>query len=148
MHTRSFLAIALALAVASAAPASAQRNLSEASAVAGSLVVAVPFSVGYLSGAALSDASMAPVNLSRSWKVAKVKQQGPKTDLELHCDDKQVKLDMTIDSRVAQEQQLKVGDQLDIDAIGKTGYAVRKGPATVAILAEPGAGMVHSKARG
>ena len=144
MQARSLLALVLAAGMV--APTSAQR-LSEASAAVGSLMVAVPFSIGYLSGAALSEASKAPVNLSRSWKVAKVQPRGPRTELELHCDEQQVKLDMRIDSRVAQDQQLQVGDQLDIDAIGKTGYAVRKGRATVAILADPGTGIVHSKAR-
>lgn len=149
MKSRSFLAVAVTLGVAIAAPAPvvAQSDLSEASVAAGSLVVAVPFSLVALSGIGLSEVSKAPFNLSRSWKVGKVQPRGPKTDVELHCDDKQVRLDMTIDSRVAQERQLQVGDQLDIDAIGKSGYAVRKGQATVAILAEPGAGMVHSKAR-
>ena len=146
MHSRSVFAIVLATVIA--LPASAHDKLSQASVVAGSVVLAVPFSVVYLSGAAVSVAANASESLARSWKVAKVQPRGPRTDLELRCDDKQVKLNMTIDSRIAQEQHVQVGDQLDIDAIGKTGYTVRKGQATVAILTEPGAGMVHSKARG
>lgn len=147
MRTQTLLAAILAAAIAAPAPAMAQNNpLSEASKVAGSAVLLVPFSL-IVAGSVASEASNKLSNHKR-WRVAKLRPQGPKTALELRSeDDEQLKLEMAIDAKLAQEHKVQVNDALQVEAVGKTGYQVRKGAATIALLAEPGSGMLHSKAR-
>ena len=76
-----------------------------------------------------------------------MRPNGDKTALELHSDDQQLKIDMAIQTRIAQNEAIEAGDRIDIEAIGKAGYAVKKGKATIALLAEPGTGMAHSRPR-
>jgi hypothetical protein len=147
MRTRSLLAAGLAGLIVASAPVRAQLNEANSSLFIGSMVLAAPFSLAYASGEAVSEASRSSLNLSQRWKVDKVQPRGARTELQLHCDDKQLKLDLAIDNRIAQAQQIKVGDELDIEAIGSTGYAVKKGQATVVLLEQPGAGMAHSTPR-
>jgi len=44
-------------------------------------------------------------------------------------------------------RRVQVNDMLDIEAIGQTGFAVKKAGATLVVLARPDTGLVHSKAR-
>jgi len=147
MHPRSLLAVTLAAAIAMSAPAPAMAaNLSDVSRnVAGSLVLSpvIILSLAVVGSATLSNA----FDGSTRWKVTSVRPKGKKTAVEL-CDDRQAKIEVELDSRVAHEQNVRVDDELGIEALGKSGYALKKGAATIALLAQPGNGMHHSKARG
>ncbi|MEM8513480.1 hypothetical protein RCH14_002810 [Massilia sp. MP_M2] len=146
MRLHSFVALTLAAAIAAPSQAAAPGPSDTASSVV-SIVLLVPFSVVYLSAKAVAEGASATVDVSQRWSVGAVRPDGDKTALELHSDDKQLKIDMAIQTRIAQKEALKVGDRIDIEAIGKAGYVVKKGKATVALLAEPGSGMVHSRPR-
>lgn len=147
MHPRSLLAIALAAAIAMSTPApTVAANLSDVSRnVAGSLVLSpvIVLSLAVYGSATLSNA----FHGSTSWKVTSVRPKGKKTAVEL-CDERQARIEVELDSRVAQAQNVRVDDELGIEALGKSGYALKKGAATIALLAQPGNGMHHSKARG
>ena len=148
MQLRSFIAVALAAAIAAPAPATAQSlTPSEASALTGSFIVLLPFSLVALSGAVVSNKIEESLDGQKQWRVAAIKPQGDKTAVELRSADARLKLDMMVDTKVALARQLKVDDTIGIEAVGKTGYVVSKGAATIGLLAEPGSGMVHSKAR-
>lgn len=147
MRIRTLFVTVLAGMIVGSAPAHAQLTASQTSMFAGSIVLVAPFSLAYASGKAVSEASRSALNLSQRWKVDKVQPRGARTELQLQSDDKQLKLDVTVDNRIAQAQHIKAGDELDIEAIGTTGYAIKKGEATVALLEQPGAGMAHSTAR-
>lgn len=146
MRFHSLIAVALAAAVAAPSQAAAP-GPSETLASMGSMALMVPFSVVYLSATAAANGSSAAIDASRRWSVAAVRPDGKQTALELHSDDHQLKLDMAIQTNIAQAEQIKVGDRIDIDPVGKAGYTVKKGAATIALLAQPGTGMVHSKPR-
>lgn len=148
MHPRSLLAVVLAAAIAlpASSPAMAGRSgLSEASAAGvGSLVLSpvVVLSLAAVGSATLSNA----LDGSTRWKVTEVRPKGKKTTVEM-CDDRQARIEVELDSKVAHEQNVRVDDELGIEALGKSGYALKKGTATIALLAQPGNGMHHSKAR-
>lgn len=145
MLSRLCTFITLTAACALPLQAGAQDSATKASRRAVSAVVFVPFSLVYVSAAASNAYSLRD---AKRWKVTQAQPKGDKTALELHSDDKRMKLDMEIETQVAQAQRVEVGDSIDIDAIGNTGYAVRKGEATIALLAEPAAGATHSAVRG
>lgn len=146
MHPRSLLAVVLAAAIALPAPAMAGKSgLSGASQTAvGSLVLSpvIVLSLAVVGSAAISNA----FDGSTRWKVTGVRPQGKKTAVEM-CDDRQARIEVELDSNVAHEQNVRVNDELGIEALGKSGYALKKGTATIALLAQPGNGMHHSKAR-
>jgi hypothetical protein len=147
MRFTTLLAAVLAAAIASPAPAMAQHSTPmDSSKVIGSAALLVPFSL-IVAGSVASEAAN-KLSGKKRWRVAALRPQGAKTGLELRSeDDKDLKLEMAIDTRIAQQHTLQVNDELRLEAVGKTGYEVRKGGATIALLAEPGSGMLHSKAR-
>lgn len=149
MHARLCCAVALAVFIASPAQAAGQLHFdpSDTSVILGSMVVVAPFYVSYRGVEGSGEVVGAGIDTSQRWKVGAVRPEGDKTALELHSDDRLLKIDMAIDTRIAQEQKIQVGDGIAIDAIGKAGYAVKKGEATIALLAEPGSGMAHSQPR-
>ena len=141
------LAVVFAAALCSPASAEHRFTASEASMLSGSVLVVLPF---YLvaTGSQEVSRSLTGLNGRKRWKVTGVKEQGGgKTEAEMMCDDGKVKLTMTVPAQATREQRLAVGDLLDIDRVGKAGYVVRKGQATIGVLTEPGSQMVHSKAR-
>ena len=146
MRLHFLLAITLAAAIAAPSQAAAPGPSDTALSV-GSIVLLVPFSVVYLSAKKVAEGSQAVIDVSRRWSVAAVRPEGDKTALELHSDDKELKIEMAIQNRVAQNEAIKAGDRIDIEAVGKAGYVVKKGKSTIAVLAEPGAGMAHSRPR-
>jgi len=81
------------------------------------------------------------------WRVSSVRSEGDKTALELDSDDKTLKMAMTIDHAIVQREQLQVGDSIVVEEVGTTGYAAKKGAATIALFAKPGMNMAHSRAR-
>ena len=81
------------------------------------------------------------------WTVSAVRPEGDKTALELDSDDKTLKMAMSIDRAIVQREQLAVGDSIVVEEVGTTGYAARKGAATIALFARPGMNMAHSRAR-
>jgi len=146
MHPRSLLAVTLAASIVLPGPAMAGKSgLSGASqAAATSLMIApvIVLSLAVVGSATVSNA----FNGSNRWKVTSVRPKGKTTAVEL-CDDRQARIEVALDSRIAHEQDLRVDDELAIEALGKSGYALKKGSATIALLAQPGNGMHHSKAR-
>lgn len=146
MRLHSLLALALAAVIAVPSQAAAS-GPSETAASVGSIVLLVPFSVVYLSAKTVAEGSQAAIDVSKRWSVGAVRPNGDKTALELRSDDQQLKIDMAIQTRIAQNEAIMAGDRIDIEAIGKAGYAVKKGKATIALLAEPGTGMAHSRPR-
>ena len=146
MRLHSLLALTLAAVIAVPSQA-APPGPSETAASVGSIVLLVPFSVVYLSAKTVAEGSSAAIDVSRRWRVAAIRPEGDKTALELRSDDQQLKIDMAIQTRIVQNEALKAGDRIDIEAVGKAGYAVKKGKATIALLAEPGTGMAHSRPR-
>lgn len=148
MRLRSLLTAGLAVAIATPAPGMAQNfTPSEASVLAGSVVLMVPFSLAYASGASVSGAVKGSIDKHKRWRVAAVRPQGQQAALELRSEDGELKIDTMVDARIVQAHKLQAGDALDIEAIGQTGYAVKKGATTITLLAEPNSGMIHSKAR-
>lgn len=146
MRLRSLLAVLIAAAIA--APAQADEpGASQTLASIGSMVLLVPFVLAYHSGAKAKEGSATLVNASRRWHVGAVRQDGDKTAVQLDSDDGQLTLDMTIQTRIVQNEQVRVGDPLNVEPIGRAGYIVKKGQGTLALLAEPGAGMMHSTPR-
>lgn len=146
MRLHSLLALVIAATLAAPSQAAAP-GPSETLASVGSVILLVPFSVVYLSVNAVADGSSAALDVTKRWSVAAVRPAGDKTALELHSDDKLLKIDMAVQTQVAQNAQLKVGDRVEIDKVGQAGYIVKKGKNTIALLAEPGTGMVHSAPR-
>jgi hypothetical protein len=150
-NASKFLAIALAASFATglSGPARAEPHFtpSEVSLVAGSFLVLLPFSL-LVAGSEKVSQSLASLGDHSRWKVSGVKdQKDGRTETEMQCDDGKRKLTMTVPTRTAHEQRLAVGDQVDVDRVGKAGYVVKKGQAAIGVLADPGGGMVHSKAR-
>lgn len=149
MRPCSVLAITLAASIA--LPASAgDGNLgpSEAVFLSAISVVAIPFLLLSGVGKTLSETvSAEKMESNKRWEVTKVTPQAERTAVELRSEDKQLKIDMTVATAMARSQGLQVHDQVDIAPIGKAGYAVSKGATTIAVLAQAGSGMVHSRAR-
>lgn len=150
MHLRPFLALTLAAALAS--PASAgempMKTPLDASAIASVVVVVVPLMLVSGAGLLISHASGTErMANNRRWEVKKVHPQGARTALELRSKDEDLKIDMAVATATARLQKLQVRDQLEIEAVGNAGYAVRKGATTIGVLTQPGSGMVHSQAR-
>jgi len=147
MSPRSLLALTLAVAIAAPAPAmAAQSDLSKASGnVAGSvlLVPVIVVSLAVVGSVAVSEV----FDGSTRWTVTGVRKQGKKTTVDM-CDERQARIEVALDNQVAQAHDVRVDDVLGIEALGKSGYALKKGTATLALLAQPGNGMHHSKARG
>lgn len=150
MHLRPFLALTLAAALVS--PASADdrwvKTPFDASAMASAVVVVVPLVLASYAGHKISEASSAErMANNRRWEVTKVRPQGARTAIEMRSKDEALKIDMAVATTTARSQKLQVRDQLEIEAVGNAGYAVRKGATTIGVLAQPGSGMVHSQAR-
>jgi hypothetical protein len=137
------------LAAAVMAPACAEHNFtpSETSVLSGAIVLASPFILSYYGGKKLSEAGSGELQSQKRWRVAAVRPQGEKTALELRSEDQTLMLETTVATRTARAQGLKAGDQLGIEAIGKSGYAVKKADTTIGVLVQPESGLVHSKAR-
>ena len=146
MRPHSLVALALAAAIATPGHAG-QSDASQTISSVGSIILLVPFAVAYQSGVKVSEGSAASVDASKRWSVGAMRPDGDKTALELHSDDHQLKIDMAIQNQIAQDAQLKVGDRIEIATIGRTGYIVKKGKSTIALLAEPATGMGHSAPR-
>jgi len=144
----------LVIAFAAAAlcgPVSAEPHFtnSEVSMLSGSVLILAPFSLVSMAGQSVAQ-SLSSIGDHSRWKVTGVKEgAGGKTETEMLCDDGKRKLTMTmtIPTKAVHEQRLAIGDQVDIDRVGKAGYVVKKGQAAIGVLTEPGGGMVHSKAR-
>ena len=142
----------LVIAFAAAAlcgPVSAEPHFtnSEVSMLSGSVLILAPFSLVSMAGQSVAQ-SLSSIGDHSRWKVTGVKEgTGGKTETEMLCDDGKRKLTMTIPTKAVREQRLAIGDQVDIDRVGKAGYVVKKGQAAIGVLTEPGGGMVHSKAR-
>jgi hypothetical protein len=119
MRLHSLLAITLAAAIAAPSQAAAP-GPSDTVLSVGSIVLLVPFSVVYLSAKEVAEGSQAAIDVSKRWSVVTVRPEN---------------------------EAIKAGDRIDIEAVGKAGYAVKKGKATIALLAEPGTGMAHSRPR-
>mgnify|MGYP000880830774 CR=1 FL=1 len=147
MLLRTLLAVALAAAFASPAKAFIKFGPSETSAVVGSLVLVSPFIVVYSGAVESKKASVTAVDASQRWTVETVRPEGDKTALELRSDDRKMKIAMAMDTRLAQREQVRVGDRIDLEAVGETGYTVKKGEVTIALLTNPETGMTYSKAR-
>lgn len=122
-------------------------SLSEASAVMSAVVVLVPISV-VAAGSYVVSETVEHISSHRHWHVIEVKPQGEKTAVQLCSDDDKVKVAMQVPTATARTHGLQVRDAVQLEPVGKAGFLVRKGGATVGVLADPGAGMVHSKARG
>lgn len=136
-----------ALLLSSSASAGQTVSLSEASVGASALVVLVPLSVVAVGSHAIVNA-VEEVSTRKRWHVTEVQPQGQNTTVQICSDDKQVRLDMKVPAATANTHALRAGDALEMERVGKAGFAVRKGATTIGVLAEPGTGMVHSKARG
>ena len=147
MYLRTLAAITLAAAVMT--PASAEHNFtpSETSALSSAIILASPFILSYYGGKKLSEASSGELQSQKRWRVAAVRPQGEKTALELRSEDKSMMLETTVATRTARAQNVKAGDELGIEAIGKSGYAMKKADTTIGVLVQPESGLVHSKAR-
>jgi hypothetical protein len=146
MRLHSLVAILVAAAIAAPAQAN-EPGASQTIASIGSMVLLVPFALAFHSGAKAKEGSATLVNASKRWRVGAVRPDGDKTAVQLDSDDGQLTLDMTIQTRIVQNEGVKVGDPVNIEAIGRAGYIVEKGQGTLALLAEPGAGMIHSTPR-
>lgn len=120
---------------------------SEASMVGGSFIVALPFSLVIMGSQEVTRSIGDHLRSHKHWTVAGVREQGEKTAVELRSDDGELKLDLTVVTRTARAEGLKVRDQLDVDPIGKSGFVVKKGAATIGVLTRPGAGLADSKVR-
>jgi len=147
MYARTLAAVTLAAAVM--APASAELRLtpSETSVLSGAIVLASPFILSYYGGKKLSEAGSGELQSQKRWRVAAVRPQGEKTALELRSEDQTLMLETTVATRTARAQGIKAGDELGIEAIGKSGYALKKADTTIGVLVQPESGLVHSKAR-
>jgi hypothetical protein len=149
MQAKASKCLVIAFAAALCGPVSAEPHFtnSEVSMISGSVLVLAPFSLVSMAGQSVAQ-SLSSIGDHSRWKVTGVKEgNGGKTETEMLCDDGKRKLTMTIPTKAVREQRLAIGDQVDIDRVGKAGYVVKKGPATIGVLTEPGGGMVHSKAR-
>lgn len=149
MRPRSLLALILAASLSM--PASAGEGKlgpSEALLISGFSVAVYPFLLLSAAGQTLSE-KVTPEKMAhnRRWEVTNVAAQGERTAVELRSQDKELKIDMVVPTGTAQAQGLQVRDQVEIAPIGKAGYAVTKGEATIGVLAQSGTGLVHSKAR-
>jgi hypothetical protein len=140
------IAAALAATLCTAAHAQFPNiGASEASLISGSLVVALPFLLVSAGSEAVGQ-SLSNLSEHSRWQVTDLKEQPEgKTQAQMKCDDGKFNLTMTVQTPTVREQRLAVGDVLDIDRVGTAGYVVKKGPATIGVLAQPD--MAHSKAR-
>ena len=150
MQLRPFLALSLTAALASPASAGDMplKTPLDASAMASVVVLVVPLALVSGTGLLISHASGAErMARNKRWEVTKVAPQGARTAIQLRSMDEDLKIDMAVAGATARSQKLQVRDQLDIEAVGKAGYAVKKGATTIGVLSQPGSGMVHSQAR-
>ena len=147
MVARTLAAVTLAAAVM--APASAELRLtpSETSVLSGAIVLASPFILSYYGGKKLSEAGSGELQSQKRWRVAAVRPQGEKTALELRSEDQTLMLETTVATKTARAHGIKAGDELGLQAIGKSGYALKKGETTIGVLVRPDTGLVHSAAR-
>lgn len=149
MRPQSLLAFTLAASLS--LPASAgdgKLGPSEATFLSIITVAAVPLMLLSGAGQVLSEkVTSEKMEGNRRWEVTNVAPQGERTAVELRSEDGQLKIDMTVATGTARAQGLQVRDRLEIEPIGKAGYAVNKGVATIGVLAQRDSGMVHSKAR-
>lgn len=137
-------AILAAFATLSPAHAGAPGE-SETIASVGSMVVMLPFALVSV-GSEKVGQSLSGLSEHTAWQVTEVNEQpGGKTDVRMQSEDGKFKLAMTVLAPTAHAQRLAAGDRVDIDRVGKSGYTVRKGAATIGVLAQPG--MAHSAAR-
>jgi len=135
-----------ALLLSSTASAGQTYSLSEASVGASAFVVLVPLSVVGVGSYAIVN-TVEELSSRKRWHVTEVQPQGRNTTVKLCSDDDKVALDMNVPTAAANTHALHAGDALEMERVGKAGFAVRKGQATVGVLTDPAAGMVHSKAR-
>lgn len=149
MRPRSLLALTLAASLSMPAIAGEGKlGLSDTLLLSGVSVVVLPLYL--LSGAGVflsQEVSSRMMEKNKRWEVAKVAPQGETTALELRSEDKELKIDMTVATATVRTQGLQVRDRLDIEPIGRAGYAVNKGTATIGVLAQPDSGMAHSAPR-
>ncbi|QNA87797.1 hypothetical protein G4G28_03680 [Massilia sp. Dwa41.01b] len=135
-----------ALLLTSSASAGQTYSLSEASVGASAIVVLVPLSVVVVGSQAIAN-TVDELSSRKRWHVTEIEPQGRNTTVRMCSDDDKVTLDMNVPAATARTHALQAGDALEMERVGKAGFAVRKGQATVGVLSDPGAGMVHSKAR-
>jgi hypothetical protein len=150
MRSRSLLALTLAAAIATPASAGEGSHMTstDVSILGSVVVVAAPFVLASYGGAKLSEASSADrIEQNERWRVAALRPQGEKTAVELRSEDKTLKLETTVATTTVRSQRLQVDDELGLQAIGKSGYALKKGETTIGVLVRPDTGLVHSKAR-
>ena len=95
----------------------------------------------------LSKAMPGDAGKNRQMQVTAIRQQGNRAALTLRSKDGVTQVDTLVSSAAARAQRVQVNDMLDIEAIGQTGFAVKKAGATLVVLARPDTGLVHSKAR-
>jgi hypothetical protein len=142
------LAFSLAAALlSSGAHAGEIRSPSDASAAASAAVVLVPLSV-VVTGSYVVSTLTQELSMRARWRVKQVRPQDQNTTVQLRSEDGVLTLDMQVPTATARANALREGDALDLEPVGKAGFMVKKGAATIGVLSEPGAGMIHSTARG
>lgn len=148
MHVSKLMAALLAAAALLSTTSQAHADApgaSETAASIGSMIVMLPFALVSM-GSEQVGQSLSNLSEHTAWQVTDVNEQpGGKTDVGMKSEDGKFKLAMTVLTPAARTQRLAAGDRLDIDRVGKTGYTVRKGTATIGVLAQPG--MAHSAPR-
>lgn len=134
--------VALLLSAAIAMPAAA-----EAVMPAWAMLSLAPSLISADVSESLSKAMPGDAGKNRQMQVTAIRQQGNRTALTLRSKDGVTQVDTLVSSAAARAQAVQVNDMLDIEAIGQTGFAVKKAGATLVVLARPDTGLVHSKAR-
>lgn len=149
MRPHSLPALILAAAIASPATAGEGKlGPSEALFLSTASVAILPFYMLSAAGVHLSQqASKGIKERGKRWEVTNVAPQGERTAVELRSEDKELKIAMTVPTATVRAQGVQLHDQVEIEPIGKAGYAVSKGAATIGVLAQPDSGMLHSQPR-
>jgi hypothetical protein len=145
-HSLLILPLAAAL-LSSSASAGHFDSPSEASLAASAVIVLIPVSV-VAAGSYVVASTVEELSSHHHWHVTEVKSHGENTAVQLRSDDDKFKLGMQVPTATARAHGLQPRDVLAVEAVGKAGFLVKKGDATVGVLPAPGAGMVHSKSRG
>lgn len=136
---------ALLLSAAVAAPASADPVIPPW-AISVSMSI-IPFYLSSQGAMELSRTVSGDADKNKQWQVAAIRQEGDKMALELRSEDGLTRLDTVVSSAIARAQGVQVNDVLDIEAIGQTGYTLKKAGVTLVVMVRPDTGLVHSKVR-
>ncbi|QNA87799.1 hypothetical protein G4G28_03690 [Massilia sp. Dwa41.01b] len=137
--------IALLLSASIATPASADEQIPP-----WALSLALSIAPFYMSSQAAGDLSKSTSGdpaKNKQWQVAAMRTEGDRTALELRSEDGATRVDTMVSSAIARAHAVKLHDTLEIEAIGQTGFAVKKAGATLVVMVRPDTGLLHSKAR-